>query len=167
MLIQGKLISPGGDLTEALQIRHKVFVEEQGIPEEIEFDGIDKQSIHVVVYEEDPEWNNRRINANKVPVATGRITFDGTTCEIGHIAVLGNYRGMKYGDFTVRMLLNKAFTSGISTVAVNTPILTEIFFGKIGFKSSGEYVCILGNKYCNMLIQAQDVVTECNKCKKL
>lgn len=166
MLIQGKLLGFGDDLTEAMQIRRRVFVEELGIPEDLEFDELDSQAIHVIVYEEDPNWNEQRhANNDKKPVATGRIIYDGADCQIGHIAVLREYRGMKYGDFTVRMLLNKAFTSGINIVSVNSQDENVDFYQKIGFQRTGESFSVLGNKYCKMVIRPQNIATTCNKCK--
>lgn len=168
MLIQGKLLGFGDDLTEAMEIRRRVYVEELGIPQEMEFDELDSQAIHVIVYEEVPDWNDHGLSSeDKKPVATGRITYDGSVCEIGHVAVLKEYRGMKYGDFTVRMLLNKAFTSGIPIVTVNSKDENVDFYQKIGFQGTGESFSILGNKYCKMEIRPQNIATACNKCKNI
>jgi ribosomal protein S18 acetylase RimI-like enzyme len=124
MLIQGKLLSQGNDLSEVQLIRRKVFIEEMKLPETIENDGLDDQSMHVIVYEE---------TGSKKAVATGRISFDGQHCEISHIAVLKEFRHKQYGDFAVRMLLNKAFTSGIQVVMSRVNSNSVAFFEKIGF----------------------------------
>ena len=152
MLIQGKILSHGNDLSDVYMIRRKVFIEEMGIPEEVEFDGQDENAMHVIVYEE---------AANKKAVATGRICFDGTNCLIGHIAVLKEHRYKKYGDFTVRMLLNKSFTAGIHDISVLSFNDTVAFFEKIGFHIDGQTdqdtIC------CRMSININDVKTECKK----
>ena len=49
------------DLQDAFAIRTKVFIQEQGVPEELEMDGSDKDAVLAVAYEDG------------VPVATGRI----------------------------------------------------------------------------------------------
>lgn len=161
MLIQGKILAYGDDLTEVFQIRKKVFVEEQGIPEELEFDDLDSQAMHVIVYEEDPNWKNDK--AYKKAVATGRIIFDGTTCKIGRIAVLKEYRNMKYGDFTVRMLLNKAFTAGIDEVRLDANCSVQAFYEKIGFHVAGEPFAEAGIEHLPMIIHMYDIKTNCKK----
>lgn len=162
MLIQGKILTYGDDLTEAFQIRKKVFVEEQGIPEDLEFDDLDSLAMHVIVYEEDPNWKTND-KAYKKAVATGRIIFDGSTCKIGRIAVLKEHRKMKYGDFTVRMLLNKAFTAGIGEVRLDAQYTALAFYEKIGFHVSGEPFNEAGIKHFPMVIHMQDVKTTCKK----
>lgn len=164
MLIQGKILSAGDDLSEAFLIRKAVFVEEQGIPEDLEFDELDHEAMHVIVYEEDPNWNMNH-SSEKKAVATGRILYDGTTCKIGRIAVLKDYRNKKYGDFTVRMLLNKAFTSGITQVSLDAQCSAERFYEKIGFHKEGETFLDAGIMHVKMTIGIQDIVTPCKKGK--
>lgn len=154
MLIQGKLLSHGNDLTDVFMIRRKVFIEELKIPEEIEYDDQDEQSIHVVVYEE---------ASCKNAVATGRISFDGEICEIDHIAVLKEFRNKQYGDFTVRMLLNKAFTSGIHVVRSMVNKESVTFFEKIGFHIISDESDNQNIKYHLMEIKSNDIKTKCHK----
>ncbi len=152
MLIQGKILSYGQDLSEIVTIRRKVFIEEMNIPEEVEFDEQDAIAMHVVVYEE---------AGSRKAVATGRIYFDGTDCEIGHIAVLKEFRQKKYGDFTVRMLLNKAFTAGITDVSVISFAETEGFFEAIGFRKNSDIFLCNNHNYLSMSININNVLTAC------
>lgn len=157
MLIQGKILSYGDDLTESHEIRREVFVDELKILEKSEFDDMDIMAMHVIVFEE---------TGRKKAVATGRIIFDGAICEIGHIAVRKEYRGKKYGDFTVRMLLNKAFTAGIHEVICTVPCDQTTFFQSIGFRITEEE--LLENEIikCKMMINEGDVMTSCRKKDK-
>ncbi len=59
------------------KIRDEVFIKEQGISKDIEFDGKDDDSCHVLVF------------SNKHVIATGRMQKDG---RIGRIAVLKEHR---------------------------------------------------------------------------
>ena len=152
MLIQGKLLSYGSDLSEALEIRRQVFVKEYHKSEEEEFDEQDPIAMHVIVYEQGDK---------KRPVATGRIVFDGSACEIGHVAVLKEYRNKQYGDFVVRMLINKAFTSGIHEVSVKVPGQLIDFFQKIGFTRKKTIEEIMPDKEYDMTICDGDVHTCC------
>jgi len=163
MLIRGKILSFESDLTEAFKIRKEVFVKEQGISEEEEFDLIDKEAMHVIVYEEDPNW--KEINASEIrekAVATGRITFNGTVCQIGRVAVLKEYRRKKYGDFLVKMLLNKAFTAGIDEVFLNSQRSAIKFYESIGFKVEGDVFIEAGIEHYKMTIKAKDLIKTCN-----
>ncbi len=44
-----KLVESGRELTEAFKVRKEVFVEEQGISEDIELDNHDSGALHIVV----------------------------------------------------------------------------------------------------------------------
>lgn len=153
MLIQGKMLSGNSDLTEAFEIRKNVFSDELHIPEEMEFDELDAISMHVIIYE-DTDYRKA--------VATGRIYFDGTTCEIGHIAVLKDYRRRKYGDFATRMLLNKAFISGIRKIHCSTSKDSLDFFKSIGFHEINDET---SNDIIKMTIMENDIITACNRKK--
>jgi N-acetylglutamate synthase-like GNAT family acetyltransferase len=155
MLIQGKFLSFGNDLSDVYMIRRKVFVEELNGLQEIELDDQDDMSMNVIVYEE---------VGNMRPVATGRIIFDGTSCMIDQIAVLKEFRNKRYGDFTVRMLLNKAFTSGIHNVECITPAEIKEFFESIGFHTTDIEIMVNSQKCYKMLINESDIMTACNKC---
>ena len=63
---------------EAKRIRFKVFVEEQGVPRELEMDENDAQSLHALAY------------ADGRAIGTGRLLPDG---HIGRMAVLKEWRG--------------------------------------------------------------------------
>jgi ribosomal protein S18 acetylase RimI-like enzyme len=155
MLIQGKLLSYGSDLSDVYMIRRKVFLDEMNLPEGVEFDSLDDMAMHVIVHEE---------AGSTKAVATGRITYDGGDCEIGHIAVLKEYRNKKYGDFTVRMLLNKAFTAGVNDVSCIVFANTIAFFEKIGFHKVDETPMYQNNhEYFRMVINSKEVRTECHK----
>jgi hypothetical protein len=67
-LVQGKILSYGDDLSEVYSIRRKVFVDELGVPEEIEFNRSDLDAMHVLVYEESKA--EKKIEKSKISVAT-------------------------------------------------------------------------------------------------
>lgn len=158
-MIQGKLLSFGDDLEEVYNIRRKVFVEELNISEIIEFNQTDKEAIHVLVYEEISNLYKKE----KLAIATGRIEYDGTLCKISHIAVIKEFRRRKYGDFTVRMLINKAFTSGIKEVILYSPLELIDFFKTIGFKINGTISEKDKNLLYIMTIHMNNIKTLCKK----
>lgn len=163
MYIQGKILMPGDELNEAIDIRKKVFVEECGIAYDKEFDDLDSLAIHAVAYEREALSGKDDRENGKVAVATGRIVFDGEICKIDKIAVLKEYRNKKYGDFIVRLLLNKAFMSGIDKVYVDAFVSSEGFFEKIGFEKASDKFSENGIKKYKMTISSKNLLKNCTK----
>ncbi|MFA5446865.1 MAG: GNAT family N-acetyltransferase [Sphaerochaeta sp.] len=74
-------------------IRRKVFVEGQGVAEEIDFDGNDLVSGHLLIY----------VDGSAVGTARIRKTTRGTKLE--RIAVLPSHRGQGLGELLIRCAL--------------------------------------------------------------
>ncbi len=129
------------DLTEAYNIRLKVFVEEQDVPIEEEIDEIDMIAQHIIVYK------------NSIPVGTGRVFQQKDKFYLGRIAVLKTYRGQNIGDFMVRKLMEKAFEMGAHEVHIHAQITVEEFYKKQGFKPYGKEYYEAGIKHINMLVK--------------
>jgi len=118
-------------MEEIEPIRREVFGAELGFPKNINFDEIDEIAIHAVVYKD--------INRT-IPVATGRLykTGEGQDYKIGRIAVKKEERGQGFGDFIVRMLVDKGLMMGADRVIVGAQPHAIKFYEKIGFKRTGE-----------------------------
>lgn len=127
MYIQGKFLLGGlNDISECIRIRREVFGEEQNFLSAAEQEEEDKEAIFVLAYETKEN--------SLIPVGTGRLLFLKDYFKIGRIAVKKEYRGKKYGDFIVRMLLDKAFSMGASEVFVGAQQQAIPFYQKIGFQ---------------------------------
>ncbi len=72
------------------------------------------------------------------PVGAGQVLFDGPCPEIAQVAVLPAYRGTGYGEFLVRMLVEKAASANAREVTLAARGGTEDFFARIGFAPEGE-----------------------------
>lgn len=132
MLVQGKLLYPKDDLTLVYQIRRKVFIDELNNLESNVFDDYDSDAIHALIYGSTDQMK---------AVATGRIFFEKDRCYLSQIAVLKEYRGSGYGDLVVRMLLNKAFNSHISTIYIkNISVDLLPFFERVGFQVDNDEI---------------------------
>ena len=130
--IQGKYLLGGlHDISECLAIRNEVFGGEQqflvAASENLEY----KDAIFVLAYETNEV-------GEEVPVATGRLIFLEDRFKIGRIAVKKECRGKHYGDFVVRMLLDKAFSMGAKEVFVGAQSHAISFYEKIGFERQEE-----------------------------
>lgn len=150
-MIEGKFLSGEDDLTEAFEIRRQVFQIEQKVDPKLEFDEYDKSAVHVVIHTRDKA------------VATGRIIKKDNTYKIGRIAVLQEERGKKYGDFVVRMLIDKAFQSGAEEVMVGSQIQAVGFYRKIGFEVYGEEYVEAGINHIAMKLKKEALCKECRK----
>ncbi len=154
MYITGKYILGAlGELDDIYAIRNKVFCEEQGIPFEVEHDDRDKEAIFALAFEEGEDF--------KKPVATGRLLFLEDSFKIGKIATLKEYRKMGYGDFVVRMLIDKAFTMGAKEIFVDAQLTAVDFYKTIGFRTVGDVFEEAGLKYQKMVVEPHTCKRNC------
>lgn len=124
-MITYKLLRGTDNLTDAFSIRKKVFIEEQGVPEDIELDSIDQTSVHIVIYDDDK------------PIGTGRLLEEDGLTLIGRIAVLKEYRSQKIGSRVVNRLRAKAFENGAEEVHLHAQKAVQKFYEKLGFEAYG------------------------------
>ncbi len=133
-----KWLTSTDDLSEARKIREEVFIKEQNVPFELEFDGSDSYAISVLVYDE------------KRAVATGRIVLIDDNYTLGRICVLKEYRKKNYGAVVVNELCDKAKSIGASTVHIHAQTHVLPFYEKLGFVSYGNEYKEAGIKHISM-----------------
>ncbi len=133
-----KWLSSTDNLDEARHIRKEVFIKEQGVPTDIEFDGSDKYAISVLVYD------------NDVPVATGRIILIDDNFTLGRICVLKDYRHKKYGSIVMTELTKKAKELGADFVYIHAQTQVIPFYEALGFKTYGNEYKEAGIKHISM-----------------
>ena len=106
----------------AVPIRFAVFVEEQGVPSEIELDEMDEPSDHAVAYEDGK------------PVATGRLLPDG---HIGRMAVLQAWRNRGVGGLMLRSLMQRGKERGDREIVLSAQVRAVPFYLRHGFTREG------------------------------
>lgn len=118
---------PSGVIDESFRnIRIDVFVKEQGVPEENEFDDYDLQVPHLVIFQDGEA------------VATGRIVpYGENTVKIGRIAVKKDKRGLHLGEKIVLELVHKAKEDGAKTIKLGAQTHAVKFYEKCGFIKDG------------------------------
>jgi YbgC/YbaW family acyl-CoA thioester hydrolase len=109
-------------------LRRAVFVEEQNIPESLEWDEHDAVVLHAVA----------RNRLGQV-IATGRLLHaeDGVS-HIGRMAVHRNLRSGGHGAAVVRVLEEAAQARGDREVALNAQRSAERFYARLGYAVHGE-----------------------------
>lgn len=108
---------------EARRIRELVFVREQGVPLELEWDDQDPRCDHALAYA-----------ADGVAVGTGRLLSDG---HIGRMAVLKEWRGKGVGALLLQALMEQARVKRHARVRLNAQVYAAGFYRRTGFEVSG------------------------------
>lgn len=145
-MITSAFIPGTGDLTEPFAVRKEVFINEQHIPEEEEYDEFETSALHLIVY------------VDEQLAATGRIWHDGKAFRVGRLAVLKQYRGQKIGDLALRLLLYKTFSSGANEIVIGAQTYIMPFYRKFGFKEYGEEYLDGGIPHMAMKVGKDEVI---------
>lgn len=104
------------------EIRRIVFIEEQAVPKDEEWDGRDDACVHLLAYLDDR------------PVGTARLLPDG---HIGRVAVLEAGRGLGIGAQLMRAAIDAAHQAGHREVVLDAQVHALPFYQKLGFEVFG------------------------------
>jgi len=105
-------------------VREKVYIQEQQVPVELEWDDKDAECLHLLALDHDDH-----------PVATARMTPDG---HIGRMAVLADYRHQSIGSQMLRLLCEKATEQGLKKVVLDAQTYAIPFYEKHGFSVTSD-----------------------------
>ncbi len=105
--------------TDLRAVREPVFVQEQQVPLEEEWDALDPLCLHVIARDADGQ-----------PIGTGRLTPDH---HIGRMAVLRDWRGRGVGDALLLALMQKAREQGWPEASLHAQVSAEGFYARHGF----------------------------------
>jgi predicted GNAT family N-acyltransferase len=104
---------------DLIRIRTEVFINEQLVPPDLEWDGYDQDCWHVLAQTAEGE-----------AVGTGRMLYDG---HIGRMAVLSEFRDQGIGSALLKALLTIARHQGIKEVFLHAQTRAVPFYLKHGF----------------------------------
>ncbi len=116
-------------------IRQTVFIEEQGISADIEFDGKDTESIHAIISQDGKAFG------------VGRILKDG---HIGRIAILKEHRAKGFGSKIVLSLIEEAKNKSYNRVYLGSQKHALDFYTKLGFKAFDDEYIVAGISHQSM-----------------
>ena len=122
--IQVRLAGWSGDQSEIRRIRTLVFIEEQEIPEDEEFDDADPSAIHVLAH-----------HGNVEAIGTARLL---DYKKIGRVAVMRNWRGRGIGKAMILFLMQVARANGAPSVELDAQVYAIPFYEKLGYRVKGE-----------------------------
>ena len=122
--------------SDAGAVRREVFVVEQKIPEELEWDAMDAVCVHAVAYDEAGQ-----------SLGTGRLLPDG---HIGRMAVKLAGRGQGVGAAILQALMAQARQRGDIAVLLNAQTQAEAFYQRFGFRRYGDEFMEAGIPHISM-----------------
>ncbi len=126
------------DQESLMDIRKKVFVEEQQVPMEEEIDGYDPHCIHVMAMVDDKVVGTARLLPNQY---------------IGRMCVLKDYRGMGVGGLMLSFLLEHAREEKIPSLMLNAQLTALPFYQKYGFEADSEVFIEAGIDHKHMTLK--------------
>lgn len=109
---------------DARPVRYEVFVVEQMVPIELEWDDMDEYSLHAVAYD-----------ANDNAIGTARLLPDG---HIGRMAVRKEARFAGIGSRLLQTLMHQAQARGDRVVKLNAQLHAEAFYAQHGYVRDGD-----------------------------
>lgn len=104
------------------EIRRRVFIEEQNVPEDLEWDDADEDAQHWLAFD------------NNAPVGTARLLRNG---HIGRMAVLNRARHRGIGTQLLRTILDAATQQQLREVYLHAQTHALPFYEKLGFVAEG------------------------------
>jgi predicted GNAT family N-acyltransferase len=124
------------DREACFAVRKEVFVVEQGVAEEIEYDAFDAVAVHVLAVREDG-----------VPLGTGRLLYGAAAAartggdlavgSLGRLAVAKEARGLGVGVALVRAVEDAAHARGLAAVDLHAQTHALGFYERLGYEAYG------------------------------
>jgi len=118
-----RLTSWDADHAVLQDLRYRVFVIEQKVPEELEWDDADVSCVHALAHD-----------GQGMPIGTGRLLADG---QIGRMAVLPEWRRYGVGGAVLELLLEHARKQNVATY-LNAQTHALGFYERHGFVAEGD-----------------------------
>ncbi|MGY1786212.1 GNAT family N-acetyltransferase [Geodermatophilus sp. SYSU D00698] len=120
-------VATAADWPEVVAVRTRVFVDEQGVPPEVEQDAADATAVHAVSRD-----------ADERVVATGRLLERDGRGVIGRMAVDAAARGAGHGAAVLAELHRQAALRGLTEVELHAQVTARGFYERAGYTAVGE-----------------------------
>ena len=126
-MIEVRRATSQADWEACKAIRFAVFVDEQGVPAEIELDAQDARARHWLALDGDR------------PVATARaVALPEATWKIGRVAVHAGQRGQGVGLAVMRVIATEARLAGARQLVLESQVHAMPFYARLGYEPVGE-----------------------------
>src|ERR1700730_10391324 len=118
------------EVTLALRVREEVFCAEQGVPRELERDGLDEHAMHLLAMD-------RRSQA---AVGTLRLLTAGGQAKGGRVAVMPEWRGRGIASRLLGLALERARSLGCAEARLASQLDTRRLYERAGFSVQSDPV---------------------------
>ncbi len=121
-----KLVTSNTEQEGSFAVRRQVFIEEQSIPEEIELDEYEEESLYLVVKD------------GEDVIGTARFRFpEAGLAKIERMAILKPFRRMGIGSRIMSFLIEELSKRGVEQVVLHAQYSVRAFYGSCGFEETG------------------------------
>ncbi|MBK3848694.1 MAG: GNAT family N-acetyltransferase [Gammaproteobacteria bacterium] len=134
--IEVRIVDWQQDNADLRRIRETVFIAEQSVPPELEWDSDDAEAVHFLALE------------SGYPIGTARLLNDG---HIGRVSVLRDWRGMNVGGALMKAVINEAERRGLNEQRLTAQVHATSFYERLGFKVVSEEFLEAGLPHVDML----------------
>jgi predicted GNAT family N-acyltransferase len=128
------------ELEQSFEIRKQVFVEEQQVPPDVEYDGLDAEAEHVIVY------------YNEEPIGCARIR-NNQCAQLERIAIIKQYRGNGFGKQLMNYLIEYCREKNYREICIHSQIHVSGFYEKLGFTIRGKPFIEAGIEHVEMIMK--------------
>lgn len=121
----------------AYDIRQAVFVDEQGVPPELELDALDDSADHFLALRDGRPVGAARLVVEP-PGYAGVDAARGDVAHLGRLAVLPSARGSGLGGALVRAIEDRARDRGLALCVLSAQTQALAFYARLGYEAYGE-----------------------------
>lgn len=117
-----KVVSTEQEKQSAFEVRMKVFVEEQGVPQHIELDEFDDTAIHFIVLKDQEVIGAARLRELSIGIG-----------KVERVCILKEHRGMRLGVLIMEYVEAYAVQNGWQKLKLNAQVYAIPFYEKLGY----------------------------------
>ena len=111
--------------SQVMPIRHEVFIKEQEVPVELEWDEFDQEALHAIV------------KKDQEVIGTARLIIDNANARIGRMAIQKKYREQGIGQKLLSTLIQTAKEKGAQECILHAQTHAIAFYAKSDFEPNG------------------------------
>ncbi len=126
-------------------IREAVFIREQGVPAELEWDEFDADCVHLIARD-----------AARNAIGTARLLLQGTQGTVGRMAVQKEWRRRGVGGALLRRIIEEAMKGEVQQLALSAQTHAVGFYARYGFRATGGTFMDAGLPHIGMILPLGD-----------
>jgi predicted GNAT family N-acyltransferase len=138
------------EVEAAKQLRIRVFCDEQGVPRELEPDGLDATSTQIVALDESGVIATCRLRDLVSAAPDAKRRRRGRVCKLERMVVEARLRGLGVGGKLLARAEEEARTGGAAEMVLNAQVQAQPFYASHGYEAEGETFMEAGIEHVGM-----------------